>query len=756
MNRSISVNNKLAVLVRLLMTITLVYPYAARAQQWQPGRAPLMTRWAKDVSPENALKEYPRPSMVRKEWQNLNGLWDYAIVPKGADMSAPQGKILVPYPVESALSGVMKPLLPGQLLYYKRTFDIPSAWRGKHILLHCDAVDFSTGVWINGIKAGVHQGGYDRFSFDITSSLKGTGFQEIVMVVEDSSNAGSQACGKQSLHPEGASYTPSSGIWQTVWLEPVPEKSIASIRITPDIDASMVSFDVAASGSTAGTKGKESVEIRILANGRAVKTLYGETGAHLHGRLDHPRLWWPDSPFLYEYTATLTSGGKPVDVVKGYFGMRKTSLGKDSAGITRLLLNNRFIFQRGPLDQGFWPDGLYTAPTDDALKYDLSFVKSIGFNMVRKHIKIEPERWYYWADRLGVMVWQDMPAGKLDNTDAREQWEKELQDHIAALYNHPSIVMWVLFNEGWGQYGNQRLITKLRSFDATRLINNASGWYDVRWGDVVDKHFYPGPGVPALEEKRAVVTGEFGGLGFITPDHMWNKGAWGYQSFQTTDSLADEYQRLWQRVYRLKDEKGLSAAVYTQVSDIEGEANGLLTYDREISKIDVKKMSAANSNTLSPLTYVVLLPDSRVHPQVWKYTGSKPPDDWMQPGFDDKQWKEGRGGFGTRYGKEDVIKTVWEQRDLWIRKEFEVKDVHWPLLSMYYGEDTDIYINGILACTPEGFHNCYGLYELNTAAKAAMHPGRNVIAVHCIQRNKGGEEYVDIGVLDEISIQTTR
>jgi len=719
------------------------------AQQWQKKQAPLMTEWADKVNPENALPEYPRPTMVREQWKNLNGLWNYAVTDNTNAVTGWEGKILVPYPIESALSGIKRQLLPEDVLWYQREFTIPDSWRGKRIILNFDAVDFESEIWVNGKNAGSHKGGYDRFSFDITDLLEDKGVQNLVVKVKDPSNSGEQAHGKQSLHPAGASYTTTSGIWQTVWLEPVSINYISRAKIIPDIDNSLVHF----SFTVKNIKEDHELEVKIYDNGKLLAASTSKNPDKITVNIPDAKLWWPDNPFLYDYTATLKKGSKKTDEIKGYFGMRKSSLETDENGITRLMVNNRFIFQTGPLDQGFWPDGIHTPPTDEALKFDINFVKSIGFNTIRKHLKIEPERWYYWADKLGILVWQDFPSGKFRTPESRKQWELEIENYINQHYNHPSIILWVPFNEGWGQYDTDRIVSKVRSLDPSRLINAASGWYDVPWGDVVDKHFYPGPGVPFLEEKRASVTGEFGGLGYRVENHLWRDDAWGYQSFMTTDSLTFEYTRLWQRAFMFSRERGMSAAIYTQISDIEQEINGLISYDRKIIKMDKAKMLAANTDALPKLEYKDIIPNSRQIPQLWKYTDTDPGTEWNKPDYDDSTWKEGKGGFGTRFGKEAIIKTEWKNTEIWLRKEFYLDEINWPLISMYYGEDTEIYINGILACSPEGFHNCYGLYELNTLARNALRIGKNIIAVRGIQRNKTGELYIDIGLVDEISAE---
>ena len=739
--------------VILLILLAGFSALVSAKNRWKPGKAPLATEWAQSVTPENAWREYPRPTMVRSEWMNLNGLWDYSITESGmaSDKFVPDGKLLVPYPVESSLSGVTVQLHPGELLKYRRTVVIPQEWRGKRIILNFEAVDYETEVRVNGTSVGNHKGGYDRFSFDITDCLSTGGEQTIEVAVRDSSNAGNQVCGKQSLHPAGASYTTTSGIWQTVWMEPVSEEHISAVYVTPDTDAMEAGFRVVP--VSRGTDGL-TADIEVLAGGRTVLKKTGSTDEVIRVEMPSAELWSPENPFLYDYKVTLLKDGKAVDEVTGYFGMRKISVEKDASGVPRLMLNGKFVFQMGPLDQGFWPDGIYTAPCDEALKYDIDFVKSVGFNMIRKHVKIEPERWYYWADKLGVLVWQDFPCGQLRTESSRKDWEEEMDDYVSEYYNHPSIVMWVVFNEGWGQYDTPRIVNKVRSLDASRLVSNASGWYDAGYGDVIDKHFYPGPDAPVTDEHRAGVNGEFGGLGCILDDHVWRHDAlWGYYNFRDRDSLATEYVKLWQRVHKLKRENGLSAAVYTQISDIEAEINGMMTYDRKVCKIDPAIMKKAHLDQFPEPEYRDIIPVSRDVPQLWKYTEAEPGEGWPDLEFDDSSWKEGYGAVGTAFGKDELVGIRWTTSDLWLRKEFHLEELNTVLISAWYGEDSDIYINGVLACRPEGFNNTHGIYELNREAIAALKKGRNVIAVHCVQRNKGGEQYIDIGLIEETGTQ---
>ncbi|UCH63515.1 MAG: beta-galactosidase [Fidelibacterota bacterium] len=567
---------------------------------WRPVEGRIMSRWAQEVSPDNALPEYPRPQLVRKEWLNLNGLWEYAIQPEDAPQPETfQGHILVPFPIESALSGVGKAVGPDNRLWYQRTFKVPPNWADRRILLHFGAVDWETTVWVNGREVGTHRGGYDPFTFDISEALRDDGPQVISLSVWDPTDAGTQPRGKQVSEPEGIWYTAVTGIWQTVWLEPVPPVSIDGLTIVPDIDRGEVSVTV--TGRNTGSGHQVSAVVRD--GSKTVSRAEGAVGETLSLPIENAKLWSPDSPFLYDLEVTLQQGGETADVVDSYFGMRKISLGQ-AEGLTRLFLNNRPLFQYGLLDQGWWPDGLYTAPTDEALRYDLEVTKELGFNMLRKHVKVERQRFYYWCDKLGLLVWQDMPNGdrhvERDQPDIQrspesaQQYELELKRMIEAHRNHPCIVIWVPFNEGWGQFDTPRIVDLIKDHDPTRLVINASGWADRGVGDIHDVHRYPGPAAPPNEQNRAAVLGEFGGLGLPLKGHTWqDEENWGYRSYQTAEELTAAYLDLLQKLRPMIDQ-GLSAAVYTQTTDVEIEVNGQLTYDRAVIKMDVEKVAAAN------------------------------------------------------------------------------------------------------------------------------------------------------------------
>ncbi|MCL5098043.1 MAG: glycoside hydrolase family 2 [Candidatus Omnitrophica bacterium] len=718
------------------------------APDWQPAHGPLVTRWAKDVSPDNAHPEYPRPQMVRKDWLNLDGLWDYAIVGKSIEAVPEfQGKILVPFPVESALSGVMKPVNENSRLWYRRTFDVPQEWSGRRVLIHFGAVDWETTVFVNGKNLGTHRGGYDAFSFDITDALKTGEPQELVVSVFDPTDSGQQPRGKQVHEPGGIMYTSTTGIWQTTWLEPVPETSIASLKIVPDVDASCLRLTVSVDGAADDC----AVRAIALSSGSKVVQATGKPGREIVLPIHEPILWWPDQPYLYDLNVELEKDGRAVDSVKSYFGMRKIELGRDAQGITRPLLNGRFVFQVGTLDQGFWPDGIYTAPTDAALRYDVEMLKKLGFNMTRKHVKVEPDRWYYWCDKLGLLVWQDMPSGGNGTPEAKQQFELELRRMIQGRYNHPCIILWVVFNEGWGQYDTERLTRWVKQLDPTRLADDASGWTDEKVGDVIDIHSYPGPDSPKPEPDRAAVLGEFGGLGLGVDGHTWAQTTWGYRGMSDMQMLTQQYTRLLRHAWALKKTPGLSAVVYTQTTDVETECNGLLTYDRAVLKVDLDKASEANRGQLPPPGPVTFLsPTARKEPVQWNYTFNAPSGDWFKPGFDASGWKQGQAGFGSQGTPGAVVRTPWTSADIWLRREFQVPEGSladaYMFLEMHHDEDAEVYLNGVPAVKASGFTTGYKEFEISPEAKAALKPGKNFVAVHCHQT--GGGQYIDLGVAE--------
>ena len=566
---------------------------AVLAAEWQPAAGPLKTRWAKDVTPDHVLPEYPRPQMVRKDWLNLNGLWDIKLG------DGTESKILVPFAIESALSGVMKHV---DRVTYRRSFEIPKGWSGQQVLLHFGAVDWECKVTLNGKELGVHRGGYDAFSYNITDALKPEGAQEITVEVFDPTDLGGQPRGKQKLKPGSIMYTATTGIWQTVWLEPVAPTHIESLKIIPDVDQGCVRIKVAAFAGK--DDGNLQASVEVFDGPTKIGEARGWAAEELVVKIPGAKLWSPETPFLYDLKITSSGQRKSpqVDSVTSYFGMRKIALGKDNKGVTRMMLNGKPVFQVGPLDQGFWPDGIYTAPTDEALRFDIAETKRLGFNTTRKHVKVEPDRWYYWCDKLGLLVWQDMPCGN-SYTDKpqpidKPQFKSELVNMVKNNWNHPSIIMWVVFNENQGQHDTEALVAEVKALDPSRLVNNASGNDDKNCGDVIDKHTYPGPESPKPEDNRAAVLGEFGGLGLPVDGHTWTKKTWGYEGTKNIKDLTSAYEKLLGKAWELNSTAGLSAVIYTQFTDVETECNGLLTYDREINKVVPERAAAANSGKL--------------------------------------------------------------------------------------------------------------------------------------------------------------
>ncbi len=580
----------------------------------------ITTPWASEVNPAKAHPEYPRPQMVRPNWINLNGLWDYAIVPKGSAETKPvkwDGKILVPFAVESALSGVGKSVGKDSLLWYLQTIDYTLKSKSQAALLHFGAVDWECDVYVNGKKAGSHKGGYDPFSIDITSLLVKGKQQQIAVRVWDPSSDGPQPRGKQIKNPNGIWYTPVTGIWQTVWLETVASTYISSLKNTPDIDNQAVSIGANVVNSIATDK------IRIGVWDGSTQVSEQEIAPNTEANLAvlNPKLWSPENPFLYDLKIALVRNGKIIDEVKSYFAMRKISMHADAKGVQRMLLNNQFVFQYGPLDQGWWPDGLYTAPNDEALKFDIVKTKEMGFNMIRKHVKVEPATWYNHCDKLGMLVWQDMPSGDLGNyweqrpgitgnetdrdrtPESESIYKTEWKAIMDATYNFPCIVVWVPFNEAWGQFKTEEITNWTMKYDPSRLVNSASGGNFYPVGHIIDMHNYPAPVMPRPElfgEKQVIVLGEFGGLGLPVPQHTWQqKDNWGYQSFKNQEDLYKQYASFIDKFEPLI-KKGLSAAVYTQTTDVEVETNGLMTYDRKVIKFPEAKLKQIHSVLYNP------------------------------------------------------------------------------------------------------------------------------------------------------------
>ena len=623
-----------------LLTISFVLAFSASAQ-WKPVGDKIMSPWADDVDPTNVLPEYPRPQMVRDQWVNLNGLWDYAITSSEAQTFTSEGQILVPFAVESALSGVGRTVGDDNLLWYEREFTVPSSWHGKDVLLHFGAVDWETDVWVNGEHVGKHKGGFDPFSFNITSQLNKSGKQTIRVRVYDATDQTWQPRGKQVKVPGVIWYTAVTGIWQTVWLEPVERTHVENYYVVSDVNKKTMSVEVAVAAPRIGDVVKvdiieggigysaENPSDKVIAsaettNGKAVITL-PEVNA-----------WSPEQPYLYGVKVSVIRNSKVIDSVDGYTAMRKISLKRDSSPcrFRRMALNDQIVFQFGPLDQGWWPDGLYTAPTDEALKFDLIKTKDWGYNMVRKHIKVEPARWYYYCDAIGLFVWQDMPniadhlpsslktrpeevakaqgnvwangTFTIPGTDCdvpalwKENWYREWKEIIMDLRCFQSIIMWVPFNEAWGQFDTENAAAYTKALDPTRMVNAASGGNLRICGDIIDVHSYPAPSMNAFDKKLINVLGEYGGIGYPVEGHSWQDAAnWGYGSVMTSgEAVLDRYAS-YAEILKSHAQNGCSAAVYTQTTDVEIEVNGLMTYDRKVIKVDEDRLAEINKAVIA-------------------------------------------------------------------------------------------------------------------------------------------------------------
>lgn len=598
-----------------LVCCALALTLGAQAQ-WKPVGDKIKTKWAEQINPKNVLPEYPRPQLERTDWVNLNGEWEYAIKPKGqAEPASFDGNILVPFAVESSLSGVQKEVGENNELWYKRTFSVPANWKSKDIVLNFGAVDWKADVFVNDILIGSHQGGFTPFSFNITPYLTGKSSQKLVVRVWDPSDKGYQPRGKQTSNPEGIWYTPVTGIWQTVWLEPVATNHITSVKSIPDIDNGTMNVTVGTSAPCCNTS---VVEVKLLDKGQVVASAKGLQGKELRLAVQNPTLWDTSNPYLYDMKVSLIKDGKVLDDVKSYTAFRKISSKRDANGVMRMQLNNKNLFQYGPLDQGWWPDGLYTAPTDEALLYDIVKTKDWGFNMIRKHVKVEPARWYYHCDKEGILVWQDMPSGDMGNQWAPHTYNggtdkdrsaasvanyyQEWKEIMNMCISYPSIVVWVPFNEAWGQFDTEKVAEWTKNYDPSRLVNPASGGNHRACGDILDLHNYPGPNMFLYDPQRVTVLGEYGGIGLPLENHLWwNKRNWGYVQFKNSDEVTAEYVKYADDLKGMVD-RGFSAAVYTQTTDVEGEVNGLMTYDRKEIKINEAAVKKANQAVINQLS----------------------------------------------------------------------------------------------------------------------------------------------------------
>ena len=745
--------------------VMLTFATSACAQSlWTKQTAPVMTPWGEELTEENVWPEYPRPSMKRQDWMNLNGVWKYfkrssINYDYESRASSFTKAILVPFPVESALSGIMDKSYSSNRKathMYRRTFTLPEAFNGKNILLHFGAVDWRCYVYVNGQLAGTHDGGSVPFTFDITSLLNEGTEQELQVAVWDPTDGG-QPNGKQSVSPSGIWYTPNSGIWQTVWLEPVSPTHILSYEPIPDIDNGTVSVKVKTSAPC-------SVTLTARDGDNIVAKQTGSSDETFTLSIPSAKLWSPDEPNLYDLDISLSEQGQETDRARGYFGMRKFSRGMVD-GHPAVLLNNKPLYMYGPLDQGWWPDGLLTPPSYDAMVYDLQVMKDFGMNMVRKHIKLENDLWFEWCDRHGLVVWQDMPSGcgsgAIGNIDyAMQNFYRENEALIDATRQHPCIGAWVVINEGWGQHTEQgmghthRAVNSVinANHDPGRFVHAVTGWTDVEMGDFLDVHSYPSPGAATnAVNERVASCGEFGGINLFIEGHMWAGSDVNYTTVEDADTYTNLYDHYTDRLQELQKEKGLWMSVYTQITDVEQECNGILTYDRKVLKVSPAQQAALRANILRTVnsrykdaTTIVPAGDEASSIQ-WKYTTTEPAADWFATDFDASSWKTGNAGFGGGG------RTSWSSSDIWIRRSFTINNFDADRMRdlrlwLFHDEDAEIYINDKLALKVTGYNTKYEQWPLLPEALQALKLDgtSNVIAIHCKQTTGG--QFIDCGL----------
>lgn len=749
----------------IITAIMLTIAESACAQSsWQKKTAPVMTPWGEQLTADNVWPEYPRPSMKRQKWVNLNGVWQYF---KRSSIKYDYEKstslfskaILVPFPVESALSGIMDKNYSANRKathMYRRTFTLPESFKGKNVLLHFGAVDWRCYVYVNGELAGTHDGGSVPFFFDITSLLNEETEQELQVAVWDPTDGG-QPNGKQSVSPNGIWYTPNSGIWQTVWMEPVNPTHIISYEPIPDIDNSTVSIKVKTSASCP-------ITLTVKDGENTVAEQTGSSDDTFILPIPSAKLWSPDEPNLYNLDITIKEQGNDIDKVSGYFGMRKFSRAMVD-GHPAVLLNNKPLYMYGPLDQGWWPDGLLTPPSYEAMVYDLQVMKGFGMNMVRKHIKLENDLWFDWCDKNGLVVWQDMPSGcgsgQIGNMNyAMQNFYRENEALIDATRHHPCIGAWVVWNEGWGQYPEGGMAHTRRAVnsvmaanhDPGRFVHAVTGWVDVEMGDFLDVHSYPAPGAAtnALNE-RIASCGEFGGINLFIENHMWAGSDVNYTTVEDANTYCNLYDHYTDRLQQLQKEKGLWMSVYTQITDVEQECNGLMTYDRKILKVSPEQQAIMKAKIQRTVNYrykgestVVAAGDENANIQ-WKYTTSEPASDWYTIDFAASGWKTGTAGFGGSG------RTSWTSSDIWIRRSFIINNVEASQLQdirlwLFHDEDAEIYINGVLAAKVTGYNTSYETWPLLPEGLSALKLDGtdNVIAIHCKQTTGG--QFIDCGL----------
>ncbi len=741
------------------------------AAQWKPAETRLMTEWGRAIKPEAVWPEYPRPQLERGNWTNLNGLWSYAVTAKDAEKPTKwDGQLLVPFAPEAPLSGVGRLVEPTEALWYRRTFSTAKT-NGLQTLLNFEAVDYDATVWVNGKQVGTHRGGHTPFAFDVTDVLV-AGENELVLRVLDATE-GYQLHGKQKLRNQGIWYTRVTGIWQTVWMEQVPATHLRDLNYACDIAKGSITVTPELSKPDASAK------IRVTATFKGQEVGKGEATGPVTIAINKAQLWSPDAPNLYDLKVELlNASGTVVDSVKAYTALRAFGKSKNAQGHWQLTLNNEPIFQWGPLDQGWWPDGLLTPPSDAAMRSDIEFLKACGFNMIRKHIKVEPRRYYHHCDTLGMIMWQDQVSnGYGKNRDiessspawtrmapnpvdakwpdeAHQQWITEYKRMVEHLRDAPCIGVWIPFNEAWGQHATMEVGKMAAELDPTRLINIASGGNFWPVGDIADHHEYPHPAFPTKDKRfddYVKVVGEFGGHGWPVKDHLWKPDAnnWGYGGLpKSIEEWQGRYQTSIAVLAALRAE-GIAAGIYTQTTDVEGEVNGLLTYDR-LKKADTAWLRKQSDSLFAAPTVLTdrrdLAATAEASPQSWQFTTTAPADKWIRPEFDASSWLAGQSGFGAGDPPPPgaPIRTAWTTPEIWVRRSFELADVPTDrvYLRLYHDEDCIVYINGAEVARFSGYSTNY--VNLSLASSGSLVKGKNLIAIYCKQT--GGGQFIDAGV----------
>lgn len=775
---------KLKIIIGLLFLTGNLF---TQVRPWVKQKANITTPWYDQVSPENVWPEYPRPQMEREKWINLNGIWKLKQDTEGkltmpVDFSSYR-EILVPFPVESALSGVK--LSKQYHVWYNRTFIIPQEWTGKRVKINFDAVDWESEVFINGTSVGIHRGGYDAFSYDITNQLKPIGQEnDIVVRVYDPSDLGGQPNGKQWASPFSVFYTACTGIWQTVWLEPVSDIHVSDLTIIPDIDNNQVKLTVHTENASAATK--VTVNVKDGDYIVATKTINANTEALVN--IPNQKLWSPDNPFLYNLEICIFENEAEKDKLNSYFGMRKISMG-EWGGYKRIMLNNKYVFNFGVLDQGYWPEGIYTAPCDEALIWDIEKTKEMGFNTSRKHGKTEHRRWYYHCDRLGLLVWQDIPSAPTGRDGAtipngsKDEWDhsddsrvseknkanfkQELSNIVTSFKNHPSIIQWIVFNENWGQFSTVENTQTVLDMDPNRLVTAASGFTHFPIGHIEDYHSYPYPtlapwykGMPTTDyptTQQIRVVGEYGGIEFNPPGHTWYNNPQGVydRPAHSVKQLTMRFTNIAEWANSLAKTEGLSGAIYTQIIDVENETNGLITYDRKMNKVDIERVRNVIDYTIKSCNAIDRFTTIFTPVSDWKYTTTKPADNWNEESFSDTNWTTASGSFGDSGGKvfTDLRRTWWSTPDIWLRKTFNPSELSQEELmnvfaELYVDGEVKVFINGVEALAYEEENwplEKKHFYTLTKESKKAIRPDEdNVIAVHC--HNGAGGCYIGLGL----------